>query len=387
MAKTKRNKDGYYVAYPTIGHRVNEQGNTVPIRRKFYARTKKELTAKIDQFKQDQRNGIERSDTAFGILADGWIQEFFMCDGSLKDSTKLRYFDAWQRSIKPLPLYHTRLDEVTARTIQSAYNQLISDGTPISEIKQAHKLMRRLYQYIEMEKLGRDVTGPVKIPKEKTNKANEEITVWTDEEIRTILNSFDKADSRFRHRFLLVLAYYTGCRKSELLALTYDDITADGGVRITKTLADCTDGIKNGKMVSRLDVTDPKSNSSIRTVPIDPVVLDELRRHRAWHLEEQLRNNYRTDYIFTTDSGEFYDPKNLDRALTRYYKRIGIEPKPMHTYRHTYGTNLCKNGVSIETASSLMGHADISTTAKYYVNVSEDAKQAAAMTLRLALDA
>lgn len=386
MAKTKRNKDGYYVAYPTIGHRVNEQGNTVPIRRKFYARTKKELTAKIDQFKQDQRNGIERSDTAFGILADGWIQEFFMCDGSLKDSTKLRYFDAWQRSIKPLPLYHTRLDEVTARTIQSAYNQLISDGTPISEIKQAHKLMRRLYQYIEMEKLGRDVTGPVKIPKEKTNKANEEITVWTDEEIRTILGNFDKADSRFRHRFLLVLAYYTGCRKSELLALTYDDITADG-VRITKTLADCTDGIKNGKMVSRLDVTDPKSNSSIRTVPIDPVVLDELRRHRAWHLEEQLRNNYRTDYIFTTDSGEFYDPKNLDRALTRYYKRIGIEPKSMHTYRHSYATALCKNGVSIETASVLLGHASIATTAQYYVNVSEDAKQKAAMILRRALEA
>ena len=386
MANIKRNKSGYYEKTLTVGHRINDAGNVVPVKKRFYGKTIKELNQKVDQFKEDQRNGIERRNTAFGVLADGWIEEFFMQDGGLKDSTKLRYYAAWQRSIKPLPLYHTHLNEVTAKTIQAAYNKLIATGTPISEIKQAHKLMRKFYRYVEAENLGRDVTGSLTIPKEKSNKANEEIAIWTDEEIRAILNSFDEADSRFRHRFLLVLAYYTGCRKSELLALTYADITADG-VRITKTLADCADGIKNGKMISRLDVTDPKTASSIRTVPIDPIVLDELRKHRAWHLEEQLRNNYRTDFIFTTDSGEFYDPKNLDVALSRYYKRIGVEPKPMHTYRHTYGTNLCKNGVSIETASVLMGHSDISTTAKYYINVSEEAKQAAALTLRRVLGA
>lgn len=384
--KMKKKKSGYYEYSMTIGRRTNSAGNEIAIRKKFYGRTQRELKDKIDAFKEQQKLGIENRKQYFGILADGWIETFFMHDGSIKDSTKLRYFDAWQRSIKPLDLYYTRLDKVTAKTLQSAYNKLISDGTPISEIKQAHKLMRKFYQYVEMENLGRDVTSPVKIPKEKSNKASEEISVWTDEEIRTILGNFDKADGRFRHRFLLVLAYYTGCRKSELLSLTYGDITADG-VRITKTLADCADGIKNGKMVSRLDVTDPKTASSIRTVPIDPVVLDELRIHRAWHLEEQLRNNYRTDYIFTTDSGEFYDPKNLDRALTRYYKRIGVEPKSMHTYRHTYGTNLSKNNIPIETASALMGHSDISTTAKYYINVSKSAKEKAAMTLRSVFEA
>lgn len=368
----------------TVGHKLNSAGNNVPVRKSFYGKTKKEVQAKIDAFKENQRLGIENRQQYFGILADGWIESFFLHDGTLKDSTKLRYYDAWNRSIKPLPLYNARMDEVTAKTIQSAYNKLIANGTPISEVKQAHKLMRKFYKYIEIENLGRDVTHSLTIPKEKSNQANEEITVWTDAEIRTILNGFDKADSRFRHRFLLVLAYYTGCRKSELLALTYDDITADG-VRITKTLADCTDGIKNGKMVSRLDVTDPKTASSVRTVPIDPIVLDELHIHREKHLEEMLRNRYKTDFIFTTDSGEHFDPKNLDRALARYYRRIGVEPKPMHTYRHTYGSNLCKSGIPIETASALMGHSDISTTAQYYVHVSEDAKQAAAMTLRKVL--
>lgn len=386
MSIRKDSTKGYWRSDITVGHKINAAGNTVPVRKTFYGQTKKEVQEKIDRFKENQRLGIENRHQYFGILADGWIQDFFLQDGSLKDSTKIRYIDAWNRSIKPLPLYNARMDEVTAKTIQSAYNKLIANGTPVSEIKQAHKLMRKFFRYVEVENLGRDITHSLMIPKERKNKANEDITVWTDTEIKTILNSFDEADVRFRHRFLLVLAFYTGCRKSELLALTYDDISSDG-VRVTKTLADCADGLKNGKMITRLDVTDPKTGSSVRTIPIDPIVLEELQIHRNWHRKEQLKKGYRTNYIFTTDSGEFYDPKNLDRALFRYYKRIGITPKPMHTYRHTYGTNLCKNGIPIETASALMGHADIGTTARFYVNVSEDAKQAAALTLRRIISA
>jgi integrase len=61
-------------------------------------------------------------------------------------------------------------------------------------------------------------------------------------------------------------------------------------------------------------------------------------------------------------------------ALNRYYQRIGVEEKNIHAYRHTFGTNLCRQGVPIQTASKLLGHDDISTTAKYYVNVSDEEK-------------
>ena len=54
-------------------------------------------------------------------------------------------------------------------------------------------------------------------------------------------------------------------------------------------------------------------------------------------------------------------------------------------YRHTFGTNLCRQGVPIQTASKLLGHDDISTTAKYYVNVSADEKARAIETLELNL--
>lgn len=384
VVKSKDGKIYEYDEYRTeivVGHKLNDKGVEIPVRKTFRAKTQKELREKIDAFTMKKNAGLETRTQYFGVLADSWISEFFINDGTLKDSTKARYISAWNRTIKPLELYHLPLQEVTAKTLQTAYNGLVASGTKISELKQVNKLMVRFYRYLEIEGLGRNFTSSLTLPKEKVNGADEQISVWSDDEIKKILGNLDKADNRFRLRFLIVLAYYTGCRKSELLALKYDDITSDG-VRITKTLAEVSDGFENGKIKTRLSVTDPKTRKSVRTIPVDPIVYEELKRHKEWHKREQIRKGYRTDFLFTTDSGEHYNNKNLDVALGRYYKKIGVEFKTMHTYRHTFATNLCRAGYPIETARELLGHESIETTARFYVNVSEDSKRAAALALR-----
>ena len=370
----------YYRISKTIGHKLNKNGKEVPVRKYFYGDCKSDAENKYQQYMAKKSAGIETKTQYFGVLADNWISEFFINDGTLKDSTKARYISAWNRTIKKQELYHLPLEEVTAKTLQAAYNKMLASGTKISELKQVNKVMVRFYKYIDVEGLGRNMTGSLTLPKEKVNGADEEIVVWTDEEISAILGNLDKADNRFRLRFLIVLAYYTGCRKSELLALKYSDI-APTGVRVTKTLAEVSDGMKDGKLQTHVDVTDPKSKKSVRTIPVDPIVYEELRRHKKWHRAEQIKNGYRSDYIFTTDSGEFYNNKNLDRALERYYKKIGVEVKPMHTYRHTYATNLCRAEMPIQAACELLGHESIETTARFYVNVSESSKLEAALSL------
>ena len=371
----------YYRITKVVGRKLNDKGVEVPVRKTFYGDSKKDAEDKYQKFMEKKAAGLDTKTQYFGVLADSWISEFFAHDRSLKDSSKSRYLAAWNRTIKKLDLYHSPLDEITAKTLQTAYNDLVASGTKISELEQANKLLVRFYKYLEIEGLGRNFTSSLTLPKDKINAADEEIVVWSDAEIKTILGSLDKADNRFRLRFLIVLAYYTGCRKSELLALKYSDITPDG-VRITKTLAEVSDGLSNGKMKTRLSVTDPKTSCSVRTIPVDSIVYEEMKRHKEWHKKEQIRKGYRSDFIFTTDSGEFYNNKNLDRALERYYKRIGVEAKTMHTYRHTYGTNLCRAGYPIETARELLGHESIETTAKYYVRVNIESKRDAALALR-----
>lgn len=55
----------------------------------------------------------------------------------------------------------------------------------------------------------------------------------------------------------------------------------------------------------------------------------------------------------------------------------GVSCHKFHSFRHTFGTSLSRAGVLIEETAKLMGHADISVTAKYYIDVNADRRKAA----------
>ena len=321
---------------------------------------------------------------AIGIIADAWIIDFFIPDDSLKGSSKAQYLSSWNRFIKTAEFYHYPLKEVTSKVIQRHYNELYEQGVSSNAIRYANLLMKKFFKYIDTECLGRNITASLSVPKGNVQKKSQEIIVWEDDEISRILGCLDQADSRFRFRLLIVLAYYTGCRIGEILGLTYEDFQ-DGLLRVNKQHARELDFDEDGNIKAKYDINEPKTANSIRKIPLHKTVLSELSIHKQWHLKEQLKNGYRTDYLFTTSSGKLYEPSNVRTALNRYYKKIGVEEKNIHAYRHTFGTNLCRQGVPIQTASKLLGHDDISTTAKYYVNVSADEKARAIETLELIL--
>lgn len=371
--KTNYTKNGkkYYRIVRTVGHKLNEAGNEIPVRQEFYGHNKKEAEEMYAAFMQRQQQGLENKKQYFGIMADNWIYGFLANDPKLKNSSKELYINTWKNYIPQSDLYHLPLDSVTAGLLQRFYNSL---NCPASSLATINKVMSRFYKYLVTEGYAtHDITASLSIPTKPRNDT-EEIITWTEEELQTILHSFNKAQSGFRLRFLIVLAANTGCRISELLGLKYSDIDGDT-LKISRQVVKVSEFSRTEKTKHRLGIDTPKSTTSFRTIPLNDFVLWELELHKVWQKQDMLENGYRTEYIFTTDSGEFYDKRNIAHACTRYYKRIGIEPKKFHTYRHTFGTMLCKKGIPIQTASALLGHKDINMTAKYYVNVSVDEKR------------
>lgn len=54
------------------------------------------------------------------------------------------------------------------------------------------------------------------------------------------------------------------------------------------------------------------------------------------------------------------------RALFRYHRRTtGVAPANPHRFRHTFGADMVRAGVSLPALQQLMGHADIQTTMLY----------------------
>ena len=378
-SKTNRTKNGkeYYRISKVVGHKINAAGNEVPVRKEFYGESKKEAEEKYREYMAKKSQGLESNKQYFGIMAENWIYEFLIHDPKLKDRTKDLYTHTWEKYVKPSEIYHLPLDEVTAGTIQKLYNSLDCSGNVIATI---NKVMSRFYKYLVMEGYAtHNITSSLSLRKGKERRA-EDIVIWTEEELKTILSSFDKAQNGFRLRFLLVLAAFTGCRINELLGLKYEDIT-ENGLRICRQVVDTPTFKRGKKTVHSLGIGELKSHSSYRTIPLNPVVMSELKLHKRWHKEDMLKNGYRTDFIFTTNTGRLCDDQNLLSSCYRYYKRIGIEPRGFHTYRHTFGTMLCKRGVPIQTASVLLGHSDINITAKYYINISLEEKAKAVNVL------
>ena len=381
----KKNGKDYYRITKVVGHKLNANGIEVPVKKEFLGKNKKEAEEKLNEFLKRQSLNLDSSKQYFGIMADRWIYEFLVNDGSLKESTKELYIDTWNKYIKPLDIYTMPLDQVTAGTIQKVYNSLHKNGSPVSSIKAINKTMNRFYKYLVQHGFTPyNFINTLSIPKEKKER-NTKIIVWKDEELSCILNNFEKAQNGFRLRFLLVLATYTGLRISELLGVKYEDIekTPAGYIlNVRRQISDVATYNSKGEKVKNLQVSTLKSQESYREIPLTSMVIDELRIHKLWHKEEQIKNGYRTDYIFTTETGGFYYKKNCENACKRYYKRIEVEPKGFHTYRHTFATNLCRKGVPIQTAKVLCGHSDISITAKYYVFTDEEEKRKAVELLK-----
>ena len=262
------------------------------------------------------------------------------------------------------------LDQVRSIDLQGFYNRL---ECPHSSLKSMHNLMKLFFRYAEKEGYCRDITVSVKIPDKKTKKdlylSNENnITVWSDEEVRIIL---DKSIFHPLYCFI-VLALNTGLRVSELLGLKYSDIEKD--VLHVRRQLKYVAQYEEGEITGRTFQLIPPKYNSVRDVPLNKSAKVALQEHTYRHKEEMLRLGYRTDFIFTTNSGGFIDRRNLARSLERLYSRIGIEAKSIHTYRHTFASKLCEQGVPIQTASKLLGHSSINVTAKYYVNISHNEK-------------
>ena len=73
------------------------------------------------------------------------------------------------------------------------------------------------------------------------------------------------------------------------------------------------------------------------------------------------------DFVFATTMGKPMDARNLARTLHTQLGRIGAEKRGLLALRHTFGTRAIENGVDPKTLSEIMGHKDVATTLRLYV--------------------
>jgi integrase/recombinase XerD len=64
--------------------------------------------------------------------------------------------------------------------------------------------------------------------------------------------------------------------------------------------------------------------------------------------------------------------RTIEGNFEQHFKTLHIDKHiTLHTMRHTYGTNLLRNGCQADYIRRLMGHSKLETTRIYYLSVSQ----------------
>ena len=379
-----RNGKEYYRINRKVGEQVNSEGKVIPVKKVFYGDGKtdaenkwkaymqwldEEKVREAERLAEEQRLKEEaeamNSDLNKPLykVMDDWIEVFFNnCE--LSESTKALYVSNYKLHFRDTELASKKLGEVTALMIQKFYNECDLKN---SNLKSINKLLLHFYNYCELNGICGNVIRPVKVPKKDTaDKLHgiHEIDVWDDDDLKKVINAL----SGTTMRFLVVLAVNSGCRISELMALTYNDIDGNKLI-INKQTTEVTYGDKKGVRLSNT-----KTACSNRVLYLSDEVVKEFKKHQLIHKKEMVKCGYRTDLIFSTNTGNYHHKRDVTRSLERLYKRIGVPRHKFHSFRHTFATNLSRAGVPIEQTSKLMGHSGIDVTSQYYINIGQEEK-------------
>ena len=90
--------------------------------------------------------------------------------------------------------------------------------------------------------------------------------------------------------------------------------------------------------------------------------------------------------MFTTSSGEPYEPRNALRAFKAAATGAGLPTSVgLHTLRHTAASVMLENGLPLKIVSEILGHASVAITGDIYGHVAPDVSREAVAKLAAAL--
>jgi len=289
---------------------------------------------------------------------DGFCDQVWLQDG-LASSTLASYrrdLTGWAQWLDRN--VNKSLLEATRDDVESFLGAQFRAGAKVSSINRRLSTLRRFYRLqVDAAMLAVDPCARVEAPRmpRRLPKNLSEATVVS------LLNAPDVHTTLgLRDRAMLETLYATGLRVSELVGLSFGQVSLDAGVV---------------RVVG-------KGNKE-RLVPLGEEATDWIARYlkdarpvlcgvTLVHASSKL-----SDAIFLTARRTPLTRQAFWYLIKRYASSAGIAPDTLspHTLRHAFATHLLNHGADLRVVQMLLGHVDITTTQIYTHVARERLKQ------------
>lgn len=165
-------------------------------------------------------------------------------------------------------------------------------------------------------------------------------------------------------KLAIIIALYTGVRIRELCGLKWSDIDlAAKTVHIERIVQRIR---TNGKInKTELLISTPKSQSSVRTIPLPDFLIDMLKAFKPSN----------ADAFIITGNAKLPDPRTMQYRFKTLLVKIGLRYINFHSLRHLFATNCVELGFDVKTLSEILGHSTVEITLNRYVHSSMERKR------------
>ena len=193
-----------------------------------------------------------------------------------------------------------------------------------------------------------------KTREEKLRRKNRDMNIWTVEEFEKFIACVDD----YVYKALFITLFYTGMRKGEILAHTWNDLK-DHVICVDKSLSRKTD------LDSSYEVKEPKTVSSIRDITLNESLYQYLLEYKE---QRTYIPGFSEDwYMFGTNIP--LAENTLTRKKDEAIKKAGVKRIHIHDFRHSHASNLIANGVNIVAVSKRLGHTNVAMTLEIYTHL------------------
>jgi len=264
-------------------------------------------------------------------------------------SSYKRYQSIFRLHILPY-FKHFELKDIKVVDIENWQNELLKKLST-STVQKARillkKILKKAYQDDLIEKNPFEFVEVVKMKKPKRE-------IYTYEEMKLMIDNADGWLKTF-----LVVAFGTGMRTGELMALKWCDIDFENNlIHVRRSIRD---GV--------LKESTKTGNDRIITM------LDSVKQE----LLKAPRNN---EFIFVNKYNQpfSYSSSIIDYHFKPLLKKINVKYKGLYATRHTFATLMIREGIDVKWVQNMLGHS----TAKMTLNVYAQYTHVTTKTLKIA---
>lgn len=294
---------------------------------------------------------------------------------TLKQSTYSSYESYIRVHFKPA-LGNILLKDLTPRLLQQYYNyKAEQEGLAPKTIVNLNLFLHKALSYAVNE--GYIISNPaacINLP--RGDKPQIEI-LTRDEQIRLMQGSY-----QHRYGVFIRLVLFTGIRLGELLGLRWEDVDFSSRtlyIRRTLNRLSKIERMGESECSTEIVIQSPKSQNSIRRIPLLPGVIADLQGWNDVQNADRLAvaGNYeQSGFIVTNPMGKYIEPRTFKDYYNQILQISGLHHFTFHALRHTFASRAMEQGMDAKTLSMILGHSSVSFTLDTYTHVLDEHKRA-----------